>query len=106
MVGNRITKLLLAAFAVAGIGVGAAQAASTGARHQRLHHTPAHKAKGAAGAGASTATPIRHLVVIFQENVSFDHYFGTYPHATNPPGEPAFTPHRTRRRSTGCRERC
>ena len=28
-----------------------------------------------------TATPIRHLVIIFQENVSFDHYFGTYPHA-------------------------
>ena len=25
-----------------------------------------------------TKTPIKHLVVIFQENVSFDHYFGTY----------------------------
>src|SRR5579862_5656527 len=25
------------------------------------------------------ATPIKHLVVIFQENISFDHYFGTYP---------------------------
>ena len=32
---------------------------------------------------ANTATPIHHLVVIFQENVSFDHYFGTYPHAAN-----------------------
>ena len=40
--------------------------------------------------GTSTATPIQHLVVIFQENVSFDHYFGTYPNAANPPGEPAF----------------
>jgi phospholipase C len=40
--------------------------------------------------GSSTATPIRHLVVIFQENVSFDHYFGTYPNALNPSGEPAF----------------
>lgn len=38
------------------------------------------------------ATPIRHLVVIFSENVSFDHYFGTYPHATNPPNEPKFVP--------------
>jgi len=38
----------------------------------------------------STATPIKHIVVIFQENVSFDHYFGTYPKATNPAGEPAF----------------
>jgi len=33
---------------------------------------------------------IQHIVVIFQENVSFDHYFGTYPNATNPAGEPAF----------------
>ena len=39
----------------------------------------------------ATATPIKHLVVIFQENVSFDHYFGTYPVATNPAGEPKFT---------------
>jgi len=30
---------------------------------------------------SSTKTPIKHVVVIFQENVSFDHYFGTYPHA-------------------------
>jgi len=35
-------------------------------------------------------TPIKHLVVIFQENASFDHYFATYPNATNPPGELAF----------------
>jgi phospholipase C len=39
---------------------------------------------------AGAATPIQHLVVIFQENISFDHYFGTYPFATNPEGEPAF----------------
>ena len=42
-----------------------------------------------AGEGG-TATPIKHVVVIFQENVSFDHYFGTYPKAANPAGEPAF----------------
>src|SRR5262249_6742072 len=41
-------------------------------------------------AASNTATPIQHLVVIFQENVSFDHYFGTYPYATNPSGQPAF----------------
>jgi phospholipase C len=29
--------------------------------------------------------------VIFQENNSFDHYFGTYPTAGNNPGEPIFT---------------
>ncbi len=40
---------------------------------------------------APTATPIKHLVVLFNENVSFDHYFATYPNAANPPGEPKFT---------------
>lgn len=32
-------------------------------------------------ARVKTATPIKHLVVIFDENNSFDHYFATYPHA-------------------------
>jgi phospholipase C len=41
---------------------------------------------------AKTATPIKHIVIIFGENRSFDHYFGTYPNATNPAGEPAFRP--------------
>jgi phospholipase C len=35
---------------------------------------------------SGTATPIKHLVVIFDENVSFDHYFGTYPFAANTDG--------------------
>src|ERR1700747_1465970 len=43
-------------------------------------------------ANAQSATPIKHLVVIFQENVSFDHYFGTYPNALNPAGDPVFHP--------------
>ncbi|MGE5290594.1 MAG: phospholipase C [Micromonosporaceae bacterium] len=34
------------------------------------------------------ATPIQHVVVIFQENVSFDHYFATYPNAANTDGQP------------------
>src|SRR5579864_4321721 len=38
----------------------------------------------------STTTPIKHVVVIFQENISFDHYFGTYPYATNPVAETPF----------------
>ncbi|MGC2528023.1 MAG: alkaline phosphatase family protein [Candidatus Acidiferrum sp.] len=45
---------------------------------------PDHKGYG------DTATPIKHLVIIFQENVSFDHYFGTYPNAKNLPGENPF----------------
>jgi phospholipase C len=48
---------------------------------------------GAASARTTTAsggprTPIKHVVVIFQENVSFDHYFGTYPNAANTDGTP------------------
>jgi phospholipase C len=39
-----------------------------------------------------TKYPIKHLVVIFNENRSFDHYFGTYPNAMNPEGEPVFEP--------------
>jgi phospholipase C len=44
-----------------------------------------------AASAPQTATPIKHLVVIFQENVSFDHYFATYPSAKNPGDEPEFS---------------
>jgi phospholipase C len=47
--------------------------------------------QGAAVKAPAIATPIQHIVVIFDENNSFDHYFGTYPVAANPAGEPAFT---------------
>jgi phospholipase C len=40
-------------------------------------------------AQTSPTTPIQHIVVIFQENNSFDHYFGTYPNALYPSGQPA-----------------
>ena len=70
--------------------------------HKHFRHTMtacSALALMAAAAGAcqaaeitpNTATPIKHLVVIFQENVSFDHYFATYPKAANPDGEPNFT---------------
>jgi phospholipase C len=51
---------------------------------------PAFAAGKPAASASSTATPIQHLVVIFNENISFDHYFGAYPYATNPGGEPRF----------------
>lgn len=41
-------------------------------------------------ADMQTSTPIKHVVVVYQENVSFDHYFATYPNANNPAGEPKF----------------
>ena len=45
---------------------------------------------GVLPAAAATPSPVKHVVVIFQENVSFDHYFATYPKAKNSAGEPAF----------------
>jgi phospholipase C len=45
---------------------------------------------GQKGGGRQTRRRIQHLVVIVQENISFDHYFATYPYAANPPGEPEF----------------
>ena len=46
----------------------------------------------ALSAHAAAASPVKHVVVIFQENVSFDHYFATYPNARNSTGEPKFHP--------------
>jgi phospholipase C len=42
---------------------------------------PARIRAGNKNSGPKTATPIKHVVIIFQENISFDHYFGTYPNA-------------------------
>ena len=50
-------------------------------------------AQTVSGGSKPTATPVKHIVVIFDENISFDHYFGTYPNALNPPGEPVFNAH-------------
>ncbi|WKB35163.1 alkaline phosphatase family protein [Terrilactibacillus sp. S3-3] len=52
------------------------------------HLSPVYSNK--ADRSKKTTTPIKHVVVIFQENVSFDHYFATYPNAQNPKGEPPF----------------
>ena len=64
------TPLITAAGALALVGAGVpALASSHGAPH-----------------ASETTTPIKHLVVLYQENVSFDHYFATYP---RPPTRPA-----------------
>jgi phospholipase C len=51
----------------------------------------ASSSSSSSGSTEPSTTPIKHLVVIFQENESFDHYFATYPNAANPPGEPQFS---------------
>jgi len=43
------------------------------------------------GPDSKTVTPIKHVVILFSENISFDHYFATYPKAANPQGQPKFT---------------
>jgi phospholipase C len=65
------TKLV--ALAVSSLVIGTASVAMIADEHRR-----------------STLTPITHLVVLFDENRPFDHYFGTYPHAENRPGEAPF----------------
>src|SRR5580692_4291445 len=72
------------ASALLAASVGPATADTTGAA------VPAGPSGPSPANAAKTATPIKHLVVIFNENVSFDHYFATYPSASNPPGEPRF----------------
>jgi phospholipase C len=68
-------RVMMAALATAAVGAVVAPLATAGASN-------------AAQPAAATATPIKHLVVIFQENVSFDHYFATYPNAANTDGTP------------------
>jgi phospholipase C len=78
-----IAACALAVGFVPWVGDGA-DAATTGAT------APASVARTSPQDATPTATPIKHLVIIFNENVSFDHYYATYPKATNPPGEPSF----------------
>jgi len=80
----------IAAATIAGAGVAVgATVASAGAAPVTASSasTPASPASSWSFV-SRTATPIKHVVVIFQENVSFDHYFGTYPFAANTDGNP------------------
>src|ERR1700751_3456829 len=91
---RRPTLAFLAVLAAAGVLAVGVQVASAGSDHHSRSGRSGHAWRSWAGGGgyAPTATPIKHLVVIFQENVSFDHYFGTYPTAENNPGETPFEP--------------
>ncbi len=44
----------------------------------------------AAHPAPAPTTPITHVIVLYQENASFDHYFATYPNAQNNAGEQNF----------------
>ncbi len=76
----KLSKKLVALMSATALTLNAGSFAFANPTHQLKQSNP----------NAATSTPIKHLVVIFQENVSFDHYFATYPTATNPKGEPKF----------------
>ena len=64
------------------------QASPRPVRHSDAVPVPATVPAAVYRSAASAKTPVKHLVVIFDENISFDHYFGTYPKATNANGSP------------------
>ena len=80
MAGKRLIGLLVAAALAVALSVIVVQAATAGGLNG------SSSGRHAATRGTATSTPIQHVVVIFQENVSFDHYFGTYPLAANTDG--------------------
>jgi len=77
---KRLPALLVALAALSALAASVALASSP--RHVPIqdHHDQFLVKTG------NPRTPIRHVVEIFQENVSFDHYYGTYPHAANSDG--------------------
>ncbi len=84
---HRATAVGAASLAVAGLVVASATASSA-------HNRGDEPRQGA------TSTPIKHVVVIFNENVSFDHYFATYPNAANTDGTAFTAAHGTPRANT------
>ena len=72
--GRRLAGLLVVVLAATSFGLASALASPS----------------PSSGTDGPSTTPIKHVVVLFQENESFDHYFGTYPNATNPPNQPSF----------------
>lgn len=89
---RRIAAIVGAAgLAIGGIAV-APSAVANGYGHGSDHghghggHGNGHGNGHGYGHG-KTSTPIKHVVVIFPENISFDHYFATYPNAANTAGE-------------------
>jgi phospholipase C len=72
--------------ASAAVGVTVASASTRGQTAVDSAAAPATAPASAYRIVAPASTPIKHVVVLFGENVSFDHYFGTYPYAANTDG--------------------
>jgi phospholipase C len=92
MDGKKIAKVINVLSAAAlGTILAVTPVINSQANAQVTKKTSANASVNVSANKAQTTTPIKHVVVIFQENVSFDHYFGTYPYALNIKGEPQFT---------------
>jgi phospholipase C len=89
---RRYTAIVAAGVLAGGAAIGATVASAstthTGADTANSAATPATASASSYRVVAPSRTPIKHLVVLFDENVSFDHYFGTYPYAANSDGSP------------------
>jgi phospholipase C len=89
---RRYTAILAAGVLAGGAAIGATVASAStthsGADTANSAATPATASASSYRVVAPARTPIKHLVVLFDENVSFDHYFGTYPYAANTDGSP------------------
>lgn len=90
MIKLKLKKKSTAGILVATLVATGSYFALTNAQISTAKSMTKHSNKSYVSFRGNTKTPIKHIVVLFQENVSFDHYFGTYPHAQNPKGEPAF----------------
>jgi phospholipase C len=88
--GRKRLRVTIAASAAVALGVGVAVSATAANASSTPkyagYHTPALVPASYYRGTNNTTTPIKHLVVIFGENESFDHYFGTYPYAANTDG--------------------
>ena len=83
---HKKTRHYAAIAAAAVLGAGVAVGTTVAGANAAPNGRSPPPARRAAGRSRRTATPIKHVVVIFDENVSFDHYFGTYPFAANTDG--------------------
>ena len=83
MIGRRRTSVARRRSTRVGALFGAAALAAAGGA---VPAAAASAHDGHGHGGTQTATPIKHVVVIYDENVSFDHYFATYPQAANTDG--------------------
>ncbi|GAA4629030.1 alkaline phosphatase family protein [Actinoallomurus vinaceus] len=77
---GRRSALIAGSVAAAGaLALATVPSWASGEQHQGASLTAAERP-------VRTNTPIKHVVVLFDENISFDHYFGTYPKAANTDG--------------------